>query len=67
MCKPFVCFPIRATQTIEVVEDIELNPFNNPAREGLCLPTYGPPTKKLPTPGLVAYSFTNVGLLQNSP
>ena len=50
MCKPFFCFPIRATLTIVVVEDIELDPFNNPARKGLRLPTYCPPTKEIAHP-----------------
>ena len=50
MCKPFFCFLIRATLTIVVVEDIELDPFNNPAREELRLPTYGPPTKEVAHP-----------------
>ena len=59
MCKPFFCFPIRATLTIVVVEDIELDPFNNPAREGLRLPTYGPPTKEVPTPGLIVTCSLN--------
>ena len=50
MCKSFFCCPIRATLTIVVVEDIELDPFNNPAREGLRLSTYGPPTKEVVYP-----------------
>ena len=33
--------------TLVVVEDIELDPFNNPAQEGLRLPTYGPSTKEV--------------------
>ena len=52
MCKPFFCFLIRATLTIVVVEDIELDPFNNPAREGLRLPTCGQPTKEVAHPAL---------------
>ena len=47
--------PITATLTIVVVENIELDPSNNPAREGLRLPTHGPLTKKLPTPVLLYY------------
>ena len=50
MCKPFVCFPIKATLTTVVVEDIKLDPFNNPAWEGLRLPTYGLPTKEVAHP-----------------
>ena len=50
MRKPFFCFPVRATLTIVLVEDIELDPFNNPARDGLRLPTYGPPTKEVAHP-----------------
>ena len=50
MSKLFFCFPIRATLTIVVVEDTELDPFNNPVREGLRLPTYGPPTKEVAHP-----------------
>ena len=45
MRRPFFCFPIRATPTIIVVEHIELDSSNNPAREGLRLPTCGPLTK----------------------
>ena len=33
-----------------VVEDIELDPSNNPTREGLRLPTYGPSTKEVAHP-----------------
>ena len=52
MCKSFFCFRIRATLTIVqvVVEDIELDPFNNLAREGLRLPTCDPPTKEVAHP-----------------
>ena len=50
MCKPFFCFRVRATLTIVIVEDIELDPFNNPAREGLRLPTLSPPTKEVARP-----------------
>ena len=46
MCRPFFFLPITATQTIVVVENIELDPSNNTAREGLRLPTYGQLTKK---------------------
>ena len=57
MCKSFFCFPIRATLTIVVVEDIELEPFNNPTREGLHLPTYGPPTKEVAHPWRKVYCY----------
>ena len=50
MCKPFFCFPIKATLTIVVVEDIAFDPFNNQARKGLRLPTYGPPTEEVAHP-----------------
>ena len=50
MCRSFFCFTIRATLTIVVVERIELDPSNNPVREGLHLPTYGPLTKKVAHP-----------------
>ena len=36
--------------TLVVVEDIELDPSNNPAQEGLRLPTYGPSTKEVAHP-----------------
>ena len=36
--------------TTVVIEDIEIDPFNNPAREGLRLPTYGPPTEEVAHP-----------------
>ena len=49
-CRPFFCFPIRATLTIVVVEPIELDPSNNSAREGLRLPTCGPLTKTVAHP-----------------
>ena len=62
MCKPFFCFPIRATLTIVVVEDIELDPFNNLAREGLRLPTYGPPTKEVAHPCLSMKLFGESGV-----
>ena len=48
--------------TIVVVEDIELDPFNNPAREGLCLPTYGPPTKEVAHPCLSMKLFGESGV-----
>ena len=50
----FFCFPIRVTLTIIVVEHIELDPSNNPAREGLRLPTCGPLTKTVAHPWLIA-------------
>ena len=50
MRRPFFSLPITATLTIVVVENIELDPFNNTAREGLRLPTYGPLTKKVAHP-----------------
>ena len=53
MCRPFFFLPITATLTIVVVEHVELDPSNNPAREGLRLPTYGPLTKKVAHPCLI--------------
>ena len=47
MVNLFFSLPITATLIIVVVENIELDPSNNPAREGLRLPTYGPLTKKV--------------------
>ena len=49
-CGPVFAFPVIAALTIVVVEDIELNPSNNPAREGLRLPTYGLSTKEIAHP-----------------
>ena len=53
MCRPFFSLPITATLIIVVVENIELDPSNNPAQEGLRLPTYGPLTKKVAHPCLI--------------
>ena len=46
----FFCFPIRVTLTIIVVEHIELDPSNNPAREGHRFTTCGPLTKTVAHP-----------------
>ena len=49
----FFSLPSTATLIIVVVENIELDPSNNPAREGLRLSTYGPLTKKVAHPYLI--------------
>ena len=50
MCRSFFALPIRAALTIVVVEDIELDPSNHLAWEGLRLPKYGPPTEEVTHP-----------------
>ena len=51
-CRPFFCSSNQSDpdNSIAVVEDLELDPSNNPAREGLRLSTYGPPTKEVAHP-----------------
>ena len=51
MCKPFFLLSNQSNPDNSiVVKDIELDPFDNPAREGLRLTTYGPRTKEVAHP-----------------
>ena len=64
-CRPFFCSSNQSDPDNSnlVAEDIELDPSNNPAREELCLPIYGPPTKEVAHPWLRAYLLQPKGFV----